>query len=99
MSFHKVAAMSRLTAQQILSVKDSMSAAKTFLHLGLPTVNQILYESDFDKLPKESLVAQAWRWEASVPGHSVRHLKAPYMAAAAQRWKEAGHEGVSSVHF
>ncbi len=41
MSFHKVAVANGLTAQRILSVKDSMSAQKTFLYLGLPTVNQI----------------------------------------------------------
>jgi hypothetical protein len=35
MSFHKVAVMNGLTAQQILTVKDSMSAEKTLLYLPL----------------------------------------------------------------
>ncbi len=74
MSPHKVA-VNNLTAQRILSVKDSMIAEKTFLYSGLPTVNQILYQSDIDQVPKESLVTQARRWAASVPGHLVRHLK------------------------
>ncbi len=47
--FHKVAAVSGITAGQIVSVKASMSAEKTFLYLGLPTVNQILYQADIDK--------------------------------------------------
>ncbi len=42
MSFHKVAVVNGLTAQRILAVKDCMSAEKTFLYSGLPTVNQIL---------------------------------------------------------
>ncbi len=40
MSFHKVVAVSGLTAAQILAVKDSMSAENTFLYLGLPTCLQ-----------------------------------------------------------
>jgi hypothetical protein len=35
MSFHKVSVVTGLTAQRILSVKDSMTAEKTFLYLGL----------------------------------------------------------------
>ncbi len=72
--FHKVAAVSGITAGQIVSVKASMNAEKTFLYLGLPTVNQILYQADVDKLPSDSLISQAWRWAASVPGHLVRQI-------------------------
>ncbi len=76
MLFHKVVAVYGLTAAQILAVKDSMTAEKTFLYCGLPTVNQILYQTDQKKkLPQDSLIAQAWRRASSVPGHCVRHLK------------------------